>query len=45
MLKKIIKVLAPDILFQIYNLRPLLKRKCPICEYFGYFKSFEDLLD
>lgn len=40
MLKKIIKVLAPDILFQIYNLRPLLKRKCPICEYFGYFKSF-----
>lgn len=42
-IKKIIKVLLPDMIYDLYslyiNIRPIHKRKCPICDYYGYFKN------
>lgn len=40
MLKKIIKSLIPNILILWYSLKPLSKRKCPICNNYGYFSAF-----
>lgn len=41
--KSIVRLLIPekllDIRSQLYRIKPIAKRKCPICNYYGYFKD------